>query len=123
MTAEVVWKVVGNKLIRQETLTADKDLTLKNWRFAVPTTAAKNRVEFVQNKRLDVFTGDEGTLKINADADWKYEVSVSAAGDSRLGKGVIRAIPLHLVLTADTLQLKARQPKRWQIEIEVASIN
>ncbi len=121
--SEVVWKIVGNKLIREEKLIADKDLTIKNWRFALPTTADKNRVEFIQNKRFDVFTGDEGTLKINGDADWKYEVSVLATGDSRLSKGVLRAIPLHLILTADSLQLKARQPKRWQIEIEVASQN
>jgi hypothetical protein len=123
LTSEVVWKIVGNRLIRQETLTADKDLTLKNWRFALPTTADKNRVEFVQNKRFDVFTGDEGTLKIIVKADWKYNIGILATGNSRLGKGVIRAIPLHQIVNADLIQLKSRQAKSWQIELEVSSLN
>lgn len=122
LTSEVIWKIVGNKLIREETLTADKDLTLKNWRFAFPSTAIRNRVEVIKNKRFDIFDGDEGTVKINAGADWKFTTEILATGDSRLSKGVIRAIPLHQILTAESINLKARKPQKWNFEIEVTSV-
>jgi hypothetical protein len=76
----------------------------------------------LKNKRLEVFTGDEGTLKINAEADWKLNTEILATGDSRLSKGVIRAIPLHQILTAETIQLKAKTPQKWRFEIEIVSI-
>jgi hypothetical protein len=119
LTSEVSWKIVGNKLIREETLTADKDLTLKNWRFAFPSTADRHRVETAKNKRFDVFTGDEGMLKINTEAAWNFETEILATGDSRLSKGVLRAIPLHHVLTARSINLKARKPLKWRFEVEV----
>ncbi len=120
--SEVSWQIVGNKLIREEILTADKDVTFKNWKFAFPLTANKNQVEIIKNKRFDVFTGDEGTLKIQTVADWKFNTEILATGDSRLSKGVIRAIPLHQILTAETIQLKAKKPNKWRFEIEVISI-
>lgn len=122
LTSEIVWKIVGNKLIREEKLTADKDLTLKNWKFAFPSTATSNRIELNKNKRFDVFTGDEGTIKTFARADWKFKTEILATGDSRLSKGVIRAIPLHQILTAETIQLKANKPQKWIFEVEVISI-
>lgn len=122
LTSEITWKIVGNKLIREEMLTADKDLTIKNWKFAFPTTANRNRSEMIVNKRFDSFDGDEGTIKTNAVADWKFNNEIFATGDSRLSKGVIRAIPLHQILTAETIQLKAQKPQKWRYEIEVASI-
>ncbi len=41
LTSEVEFKIENNKLIRRETLTADKDLTIKKWRVAVPMTGDK----------------------------------------------------------------------------------
>jgi hypothetical protein len=122
LTSEVVWKIVGNKLIREEKLTADKDLTLKNWKFVFPSTANRSSVEMVENKRFDIFEGDEGTLKTNSYADWKINREILATGNSRLSKGVLRAIPLHQILTAKIIQLKAGKPLKWRFEIEVAAI-
>lgn len=122
LTSEIVWKIVGNKLIREEILTADKDLTLKNWKFAFPSTATSNRVEIIKNKRFDVFTGDEGTVKTSSRSDWKFNTEILATGDSRLSKGVIRAIPLHQILTAEIIQLKAKKPNKWRFEVEVVSM-
>lgn len=120
--SEVSWKIVGNKLIREETLTAEKDVTLKNWKFAFPLTANRNRSEIVANQRFDVFEGDEGIVKTNVEANWKFNNEILATGDSRLSKGTIRAIPLHQVLTAETIQLKAKKPQKWRFEIEVVSM-
>lgn len=122
LTSEIVWKIVGNKLVREEKLTADKDLTLKNWKFAFPSTANRNRSEITGNKRFDIFDGDEGISKTTAKADWKFNTEILATGDSRLSKGVIRAIPLYQILTAETIQLKAKKPQKWRFEIETISM-
>lgn len=119
ITSEVRFRIEGNKLIRQEILTADKDLTIKNWRVAVPTTADKSSVEMNGNRRTDIFEGREGTLKVTANADWKYEISLLATGDSRLGKGVLGAIPLHLIFESADLQLKKGQKAVWEISLEL----
>lgn len=119
ITSEVRFRIEGNKLIRQEILTADKDLTIKNWRVAVPTTADKSSVEMNGNRRTDIFEGREGTLKVTANADWKYEISLLATGDSRLGKGVLGAIPLHLIFESADLRLKKGQKAVWEISLEL----
>jgi hypothetical protein len=121
ITSEVFWRIEGSKLIRTETLTADRDITVKNWRFAVPTTADRARVEMNGDKRTDVFEGREGTLKVAVKSDWQCKISLQTTGDSRLGKGVLGAIPLHLIFESADLRLKKGQPAVWEISLE--SIN
>jgi len=117
--SEVAWRIDGNKLIRTETLIADKDLTIKNWRVALPTTADKARVEMSNGARADIFEGREGTLKVTAKADWQYQTTLLTTGDSRLGKGVLGAIPLHLIYSAENLELKKGEKKVWEIGLEL----
>ena len=119
ITSEVNWRIEGNKLIREETLTSDRDLTIKNWRVAVPTTADKTRVEMNVNSRADIFEGREGTLKVTARSDWQYKTSLVTTGDSRLGKGVLGAIPLHLIFESANVQLKKGQKAFWEISLEL----
>ena len=119
ITSEVIWRIVGNKLTRTETLTASKDLKIKRWWLALPMTADKSRIETVDGKRTDVFQGREGTLKVSTNADWQYETSLEATGDSKLSKGVLLAIPLHLIYTAENIQLKKDKKLTWQLSLEV----
>ena len=109
LVSEVFWKIEGNKLIRRETLTAEKDIAIKNWRFAFPTTADKCETEINGNQRTDIFSGREGTLKVSAESEGKPKISLQAPGNSRLGKGVLGPIPLHLIFTADDIELKKNQ--------------
>lgn len=120
LTSDVRWRIEGNKLIRSETLTAGKDLTVKRWRVAVPTTADNARVEMSgANKRTDIFEGREGILSVSARADWVYNTSLKATGDSRLGKGVLGAMPLHLIYEATDLRLKKGQKTTWELTLEL----
>ena len=118
ITSEVRWRIEGNRLVRRETLTADRDLTIKNWRVALPTTADRTRFEINGNSRTDIFEGREGALKVAAKADWQYTTTLLTTGDSRLGKGVLGAIPLHLIFETADLQLKKGQPTTWEISLE-----
>ncbi len=86
---------------------------------AVPTTADNSKIEMIGNKRTDIFEGREGTLKVSANADWKYHISLFASGDSKLSKGVLLAIPLHLIYKAENIQLKKGKKVTWQISLEV----
>lgn len=111
----VEFKLENNKLIRRETLTADNDITIKKWRVAIPTTADK-----VQNNDTNyIFSGREGTLGFNIKTDWKTTVETLATGDSRLGKGVLGAIPIHLIFQSTDLQLKKGQKMSWEMSLEL----
>lgn len=119
LTSEVEFRIENNKLIRREVLTADKDLAIKNWRVAVPTTADKTWFETKNDRRTDYFSGREGTLAVSAKSDWKMNQSIYATGDSRLGKGVLGAIPLHLIYESKDLQIKKGQKITWEITLEL----
>lgn len=119
LTSEVEFKIENNKLIRREILTAEKDLTIKNWRVAVPSTGEKTWFEIKNNQRTDYFSGREGTLGVMVKSDWKTNQSLLATGDSRLGKGVLGAIPLHLIFESNNISIKKRQKMIWEITLEL----
>ncbi|MBK8302292.1 MAG: hypothetical protein WBC19_14620 [Pyrinomonadaceae bacterium] len=119
ITSEVRWRIVGDKLERVESLTTNNNLKIKRWWVAVPTTADRSRVEINGKKRTDIFDGREGTLKVTATADWAFATSLYATGDSKLSKGVLGAIPLHLIYSTDNLLLTKNKPVTWQLDLEV----
>ena len=119
IVSEVNWRILGNKLTRTETLTASQDLKVKRWWVAVPTTGDRSRIEMIVGKRTDIFQGREGTLRVTAKADWPFETSLEATGDSKLGKGVLGAIPFHLIYSMENLQLKKDKKATWQLDLEV----
>ena len=47
------------------------------------------------------------------------KTSLEATGESKLSKGVLLAIPLHLIYTAENIQLKKDKKLTWQISLEV----
>lgn len=121
LTSEINWKIENNKLIREEILTSNQDLTIKNWRVAVPSSADKIRFDMANKIRTDFLIGTEKTLAVKANADWQFETSTLATGDSRLGKGTLGAIPLHLVYETKQLQLSAKKPRRWKLELAISN--
>ncbi|HEX7314051.1 MAG TPA: hypothetical protein VF297_09015 [Pyrinomonadaceae bacterium] len=118
ITAEVVWRLEGSTLTREETLKSATDVTLKRWRVAVPTTAARSEVGFDGGQRRDRFVSNDGTLEVSATADWPLTVFVQAAGGGALGRGARGGLPLHLVYEAHDVSLKAGVPARWRITLK-----
>jgi hypothetical protein len=119
ITSEVEFKLENNRLIRREILTANKDLIVKKWRVAVPTTGDKTHFETKNGLRTDFFSGREGTLAVSVKTDWNATPEILATGDSRLGKGVLGAVPLHLVFESNDLQLKKGQKSTWETSLEL----
>lgn len=118
ITSEVVWRLEGTTLTREETLRASADVTLKRWRIAVPTTAARSEVLFDGGQRRDRLVSNDGTLEVSAAADWPLAVSVQAAGGGALGRGARGGVPLHLVYEARDVSLKAGAAARWRITLK-----
>ena len=121
--SEVNWRIAGNKLERTETLTADEDMKIKRWWVAIPSTGDRSRIDMTGDVRTDIFDGREGTLRVTAKSDWPISVSLKAVGDSKLSKGVLGAIPLHLIYSAENFELKKNKKSTWQITLEVSKRN
>lgn len=119
LTSVIEFKFENNKLIRREILTANRDLEIKNWKFALPTTADKVKNTVSGDNQKYIFEGREGILSVSANADWKMEPYLQATGDSRLGKGVLGAIPMHFILASKDLKLKKAQKISWEITLEL----
>jgi hypothetical protein len=120
ITSEVNWSLSSAGLVRTEALTADKDVHLKRWWIAIPTSADHMQTTTSGGQRTDVFKGREGTLKVTGTADWPMAVSLEATGDSKLSKGVLGAIPLHLIYSADNVVLSKDKPSAWRLTLQVS---
>ena len=120
ITSDVTWQISGDTLTRTETLIADRDVKIRHWWVAVPSTGDDYRVNITKNGRTDIFTGVDGRLAVSATAGWPLDTSVRAAGDSKLSKGPLRAIQLHLVYSTDGLQLLKDVRASWTLKLQVS---
>ena len=118
ITGEVVWNFKNGVLVREESLRSAAPVTLRRWRFAVPTTATRHRVRFEEGRRRDLFESDEGTLEVRSAADWPLDVSLAAPGDGALGRGARGAVPLHLIYEARDVRLPAGGAALWLISVK-----
>ncbi len=67
LTSEVTWRIVNQSLVREETLTATKPLTIRRWRLAVPTTYANVSTEQDgRGQRVDRFFSHAAHWKFNS---------------------------------------------------------
>jgi hypothetical protein len=119
MTSEVIWRIQGTTLSREETLKSSEAVTIRRWWVAVPTTNTRSDVEFTHGQRMDRFESNEGELSTTATADWSLHISLIATGDSALGRGARGAIPLNLVYESTDLHLVPNKPMRWRIIMKV----
>ncbi len=119
ITSEVVWRIDGAMLVRDESLKSTEAITLRRWWIAVPSTAARSTVSFENGQRWDRFADSDGALSVAAKADWPLTVYTSAAGDSALGRGARRALPLHLIYESRDLPLPAQKAVHWHVTMRV----
>ena len=70
---------------------------LRNRRVVVTTIAEKVKSETKNEISIFALMGREGKLEVRVKSNWKITSEIFATGDSRLGKGVLGAIPVHLI--------------------------
>jgi len=121
ITSEVTFRIDGATLTREETLTASEPLTIRRWRFAVPTTA-EHLAQSNDSQRWTRLESSDGVLDVQSPAaDWPVKETVVATGDSPLGRGPRRGIPLHLVYESRDIRLEAGRPVRWRIALRASA--
>src|SRR5688572_1832743 len=117
VTSVVDWKVAGDRLIRVEKLTAESDTMIVNWKFALPSTAAGAK----QDGNTFILDGREGQLKAVFEPFAGTSIATISTNDSKLGKGVLLAIPLHIVAEAKNITLKKGESITWKLSLELTN--
>jgi len=117
--SEVVWRIDGPTLTREESLESEADIELKHWWVALPSTLSRSDILTTNDQRTDFLTSDETGLGITVKADWRLGVSLWTPGNDALGRGARGPVPLHLIYESSRLRLPARQQLRWRLTMRV----
>ena len=120
ITSDVVWRIQGNTLTREETLSSRQPVNIHFWVLAVPTTHNETDLQMLKEVGVLRFTSLKGALDLRMSAaNFQFTQSVISTGDSALGRGVHGPIPLHLVFKAADLELKPAKPLKYKLELTV----
>ncbi|MEA2206574.1 MAG: hypothetical protein QOE77_3350 [Blastocatellia bacterium] len=122
ITSEVIWRIDGATLTRDETIRSEEDITLDRWWVALPSTLNRNRLQG-GSERQDILMDETSGLLINVKADWPVGISAWTPGDSALGRGARRGVPLHLIYESPGLHLAAKQGMHWRMTIKLQKIS
>jgi len=121
LTSEVVWRIDNGMISREETLSSEQTVTVKSWKLIVPSSYGQVETEINPGRRTDRFTSNVGMLSVQSSwMTFPVNVSIVAAGDSPLGRGVHGAIPLHLVFEAHNLVVQNGKPLRYKVALSVS---
>jgi len=119
ITSEVVWRIDGSELTREETIKSEQDVTLKRWWVAVPSTATNASVQLAGGQRQDRLWNANEELLVQFHSDWPVDIFLWSPGDSALGRGARKPILKYLTYEAPRLHLPARQEVHWRITMKV----
>jgi hypothetical protein len=119
LRSEVEWRLEGRKLIRRETVTATADVSVKNWMVAIPSTA--NSVDRRSTAGVESFdlAGSKWTLRTGIKPMADARIRIDAAGNGPLSKGVLGAIPIHIVAERGAFSLKKGESVSWELTLEL----
>ncbi|HEX3183992.1 MAG TPA: hypothetical protein VHQ94_04305 [Pyrinomonadaceae bacterium] len=121
LTSEVVWRIENNgTLVREETLSSERTVTIKSWRMAVPSTHERVENVTTDSKRIDRLSSRAGSLEVVFDAaGLNPRSSIVAGGDGPLGRGVHGAIPLHLVFEAQNVTVSPQKQLKYRLILRI----
>jgi hypothetical protein len=118
LTSEVNWRIDGDTLVRSETITATKPVTLHRFSVMFPSTGSQVSTRFESGHRTDRFNSPDGSVEVTiADFSFPLDESLQATSNSAVGKGTRGPIPLILQLQAINLVLKAGEALHWTIRL------
>jgi len=119
ITGEVVWRLSGATLTRDETLRSSEPASIRRWRVALPSTGDRNEITLAGTQRWDNFRSAESVLSVSATSDWSMKTSTFATGDHALGRGARGPLPLHLVYESHDLRLTPNRNLHWRLIMKV----
>jgi hypothetical protein len=118
ITSEVVWRIDGSTLTRDETLRSDEDITLDRWWVAVPSTLDRDIPKTGPELQHLLRDENSGGLLVTVEADWPVSTSTWVPGDGVLGRGARGPVLLHLIYEAPRLHLPAKKNIHWRMTIK-----
>ena len=122
LTSEVRWRLEGDTLVRSETITATRAVSLKRFSVLFPSTGGASSTRFESGHRVDRFAGPESTVEVSiSDSSAPLELTTEATGNTALGRGARGGIPLLLRAQARSVSLKAGESLRWTVRIKAAA--
>jgi len=121
LTTEVVWRIEGDVLTREETLSSKQPVNIRRWWLAVPSSYDNVETQTIGGGRVDRFSSKNAALAVKlSDASFPVSTSIRASGDGPLGRGVHGAIPLHLLLESHDLVVTSAKPLRLKITLSIS---
>jgi hypothetical protein len=118
LVSEVIWTIEGDTLIRKETLTASKTLTVRRLWLAIPSRYDHLETSRVEGARIDWLISEGKTLAVQIKhSTWPLEISSYATGNATLGRGDRGPLPLHLTIQAKTFTLMPGVPAEWEMSL------
>ena len=119
LRSEVYWRLDGRKLTRRETVTATSDVSVKDWKFVVPSTATSVERRSVSEVDLFDLVGSGWALRTGIKPMPDTRFRIVAAGNGPLSKGVLGAIPIHIVAERAAFALKKGESISWELTLEL----
>jgi hypothetical protein len=120
LTTEVSWRIENGTLVREETLSAKQPVNIRRWWMAVPASHDKVETQYIGGVRVHRFSSKQCALEVKlSEATFPVNTSITATGDSPLGRGVHGAIPLHLVFEAKDVLVNPGKPLRFKLSLAV----
>ncbi|HEY8410467.1 MAG TPA: hypothetical protein VIK76_03665 [Pyrinomonadaceae bacterium] len=121
LTTEVVWRIDGGVLAREETLSSKAPVGIRRWWLAVPSSYDRVETQNAGDVRVDRFSSKSGTLEVRlSGATFPVTTSIRASGDGPLGRGVHGAVPLHLVFESHDVEVTAEKPLKFKVTLSVS---
>lgn len=118
LTSKVVWRIENGTLTREETLSSKQTVTIRRWRFSLPTSHLALDWNLLKSPRGQVrFISSKGSLDEEHSANFQYDGLFQPSGDAPIGRGVHGAIPLHLMLEAKDITVQPRKPLKFRIDL------
>ena len=121
LATEVVWRIDGGVLAREETLSSKAPVGIRRWWLAVPSSYDRVETQNAGDVRVDRFSSKSGTLEVRlSGATFPVTTSIRASGDGPLGRGVHGAVPLHLIFESHDLEVTAEKPLKFKVTLSVS---
>jgi hypothetical protein len=108
----------GDTLVRSETITATRAVSLRRFAVVFPSTGGEVATRFEDGRRIDRFVGPESALEVGiSDTNLPLAITVQATGNAPAGRGARGHIPLILRAEAGAVALKPGDHLRWTIRL------
>jgi hypothetical protein len=115
----IAWRLDGSSLVRTETVTSNRDVTIRRLSFILSSTATSHSRSPGSPRVAGLIrlAGPDGVLEARTGGDLPVAASIRNVGDEPLGRGPRLPIPTHVTFEATDIRLEAGRPRSWDIRL------